>query len=71
MGSNDYASEQPIHKVTVSDFLLCKYPVTQAQWKQIMGNNPSHFAGDDNLPVEKVSWNDVQEFIKTLNALTG
>ena len=55
------------HPVTLSDFLIGKYPVTQRLWKEIMGNNPPHFKGDD-LPVEQVSWNDVQEFLKKLNA---
>ena len=40
--------------------------VTQEQWQAVMGNNPSHFKGDKNLPVEQVSWNDCQEFIKKL-----
>ena len=47
-----------------------KYEVTQKQWKAVMGNNPSNWKGD-NLPVENVSWNDVQKFIKKLNAKTG
>ncbi|MDR0830920.1 MAG: SUMF1/EgtB/PvdO family nonheme iron enzyme [Prevotellaceae bacterium] len=51
-------------------FQIGKYEVTQAQWVAVMGNNPSQFKGD-NLPVENVSWNDVQEFIKKLNAKTG
>ena len=58
-------------KVTLSDFSIGKYPITQAQWQALMGNNPSHFKGDDNCPVEKVSWNDCQEFIKKLNEKTG
>ncbi|MFN0176642.1 MAG: SUMF1/EgtB/PvdO family nonheme iron enzyme [Saprospiraceae bacterium] len=65
-----YSSEKPLHKVTLPDFHLCKYPVTQAQWKVIMGNNPSGFKGED-LPVENVSWNDAQDFIKNLNEKTG
>ena len=44
--------------------------VTQALWKAVMGSNPSYFKGE-NLPVEQVSWNDCQEFIKKLNGLTG
>jgi formylglycine-generating enzyme required for sulfatase activity len=40
--------------------------VTQGQWKEVMGNNPSHFKGEKNLPVEQVSWEDCQEFIKKL-----
>jgi formylglycine-generating enzyme required for sulfatase activity len=70
MGSNMVDNEKPVHQVTVPDFNLCKYLVTQAQWKQIMGNNPSHNEGD-GLPVEMVSWFDVQEFLKKLNKKTG
>lgn len=71
MGSNaDDSDEKPVHKVSLSDFYIGKYELTQAQWKAVMGNNPSHFKGD-NLPVEKVSWNDIQEFIKKLNQKTG
>jgi len=51
-------------------FYIGKYEVTQAQWKAIMGNNPSHFQGD-NLPVEEVNWIDVQEFLSRLNARTN
>jgi len=70
MGSNDReAGEKPVHKVTVSDFYIGKYEVTQAQWQAIMGSNPSNFKGD-NLPVENVSWNDAQEFIQKLNSKT-
>ncbi len=69
MGSNDYYNLKPIHDVTLDSFSIGKYPITQAQWKAVMGNNPSHFKGD-NLPVEMVSWEDVQEFIKKLNAKT-
>lgn len=71
MGSNDGGSdEMPAHSVTVSDFHIGKYEVTQKQWRQIMGSNPSFFKGD-NLPVENVSWNDVQEFIAKLNEMSG
>ncbi len=56
------------HCVTLTEgFWLGKYEVTQAQWKSVMGSNPSHFTGD-NLPVENVSWNDCQEFIRKVNA---
>jgi formylglycine-generating enzyme required for sulfatase activity len=51
-------------------FYLGTYLVTQAEWEAVMGNNPSYFKGDD-LPVEKVSWDDVQEFIKKLNETEG
>ncbi|MGE4299015.1 MAG: formylglycine-generating enzyme family protein [Desulfovibrionaceae bacterium] len=58
--------EGPVHEVCVDGFWLGKYEVTQAEWTKVMGNNPSHFKGDRN-PVEKVSWNDAQEFIRRLN----
>lgn len=62
--------EKPSIQVTVSSFYLAEVPVTQAIWTTIMGDNPSHFKGD-NLPVERVSWEDCQEFIKRLNIQTG
>lgn len=62
MGSNDGESdEKPVHSVTVSDLYIGKHEVIQKEWKEIMGNNPSSFKGD-NLPVESVSWYDVVEF---------
>ncbi|MCL2072544.1 MAG: SUMF1/EgtB/PvdO family nonheme iron enzyme [Marinilabiliaceae bacterium] len=65
---NENEDQHPF--VTLSDFSISKYPITQAQWVSIMGDNPSWFDGD-NLPVECVSWNDVQEFIERLNLITG
>ena len=63
--------EKPMHLVTLTnDYYIGKYEVTQALWKTVMGNKPSRFKGD-NLPVEKVSWNDCQKFISKLNAMTG
>ncbi len=59
------------HPVAVSSFYMGKYEVTQAQWKAVMGKNPSNFKGCDDCPVENVSWNDVQNFIKKLNEKTG
>jgi formylglycine-generating enzyme required for sulfatase activity len=58
-------------QVTISQpFYLGKYPVTQAQWMTIMGTNPSRFPGEDH-PVESISWDDVQVFIRMLNAREG
>jgi formylglycine-generating enzyme required for sulfatase activity len=55
------------HKVTLTKgYYMGIYTVTQEQWKEVMGNNPSDFKGEKNLPVEKVSWDDCQEFIKKL-----
>ena len=63
--------EKPTHRVTLTnDYYIGKYEVTQALWKAVMGNNPSEYKGD-NLPVEKVSWNDCQEFLSKLNRITG
>jgi formylglycine-generating enzyme len=63
--------EKPTRQVTVSDFYIGKYEITQKQWREIMGNSPSQFSGCDNCPVENVSWIDVQEFIKKLNKKIG
>ncbi|MFA6346557.1 MAG: SUMF1/EgtB/PvdO family nonheme iron enzyme, partial [Syntrophales bacterium] len=66
------SSEKPVHEVCVSDFYIGKYEVTQGQWRQIMGYNPSHFSScGDNCPVENVSWNDAQNFADKLNNRTG
>jgi formylglycine-generating enzyme required for sulfatase activity len=70
-GGDCYDDEKPTRRVTVSSFQMGKYEVTQAQWRAVMGSNPSHFSGCDNCPVEQVSWNDIQDFIGKLNAQTG
>ena len=63
--------EKPVHQVTLTnDYYMGKYEVTQSLWQTVMGSNPSNFKGD-NLPVERVSWNDSQEFINKLNSMTG
>ncbi len=59
--------EKPVHEVTLSDFYMATCPVTQAQWKCLMPENPSSFVGDDH-PVEQVTLSDVQAFIDKLNA---
>jgi formylglycine-generating enzyme required for sulfatase activity len=69
-GDDCFDWERPAHSVTLSDYYIGKYEVTQAQWRAVMGNNPSYFKGD-NLPVEYVHWDDVQEFITKLNSMTG
>jgi len=70
LGNGCRDNEKPAHQVSLNSFYIGKYPVTQAQWKAVMSDNPSGFKGD-NLPVETVSWNDVQEFILKLNTRTG
>ena len=62
--------EQPQHAVSIRSFSIGKYEVTQEQWYSVMGKTPSNFKGR-TLPVERVSWNDTQEFIQKLNAKTG
>lgn len=68
MGDNE---SKPAHPVKITKpFYLGAYEVTQAQWKAVMGTNPSRFKGAQN-PVESISWEDCQEFIKKLNAKIG
>ncbi|MBQ2423825.1 MAG: formylglycine-generating enzyme family protein [Alistipes sp.] len=69
-GSDAESIEKPTHSVTLSGYYIGKYEVTQAQWSAVMGGNPSNFKGD-NLPVENVSWDDIQEFIQKLNEKSG
>ncbi|MEO5348204.1 MAG: formylglycine-generating enzyme family protein [Magnetococcus sp. YQC-3] len=62
------SDEMPAHNVTISKpFCLGKYEVSQAEWTAVMGNNPSEFKGQ-TLPVQEVSWNLIQEFLKKINA---
>ena len=69
-GSDAYSSESPVHNVTLSSYSIGQTEVTQELWTAVMGSNPSNWLGD-KLPVEKVSWNDCQNFITKLNQLTG
>ena len=67
---NTFSDEKPQHEVTLSDYFIGETQVTQALWRAVMDNNPSVFEGDNN-PVDSVSWNDCQEFLKKLNSKTG
>ncbi|TAF52884.1 MAG: hypothetical protein EAZ61_07425 [Oscillatoriales cyanobacterium] len=71
--------ESPQHEVSVPDFFLGKFTVTQAQWRAVaqlpqinqnLNANPSKFKGD-NRPVERVSWDEAQEFCARLSQATG
>jgi len=68
-GSNN-SNQRPTHNVSLSTYYIGETEVTQELWQAVMGNNPSKFKGA-KLPVENVSWNDCQRFIKKLNKLTG
>ena len=63
--------EGPAHHVKLSNYYIGKYPVTQELWQAVIGSNPSKFQGNPSHPVEQVSWEDCQEFIRKLNALSG
>lgn len=63
--------EKPSHAVCLADFYIAEAEVTQAEWQDIMGNNPSYFKDCAACPVENISWNDIQEYIKKLNEKTG
>ena len=69
-GSDAWDNEYPEHSVTLSGYYIGRCEVTQELWKAVMGSNPSRFKGAQN-PVESVSWDDCQDFIKKLNRLTG
>ena len=72
MGDGAATDSSPTHTVTLKQFAIGKTEVTQAQWRSVMGNNPSFFATcGDTCPVERVSWDDAQQFIQRLNAKTG
>jgi formylglycine-generating enzyme required for sulfatase activity len=61
--------EGPVHRVRITRaFYMGKHEVTQEVWEKVMGTNPSNFKGAKN-PVENVSWDDCQDFLKKLNAL--
>jgi formylglycine-generating enzyme len=65
-------NEGPKHRVCVKDFLMGKFPLSQTEWIQVMGRNPSAYANcGGTCPVENVSWDDTQEFLRRLNARGG
>lgn len=62
--------EKPVQSVIVSSFYIARYQITQKLWKEVMGNNPSKFKGD-NLPVEQVRWYDAVEYCNKLSRKDG
>lgn len=74
MGDNfgtNYVDELPVHEVCLDDFYIGKYEVTQGEYKDVMGTNPSQFKKGDDYPVEVISWPDAQNFINKLNTLSS
>jgi len=72
LGSEERDDTTPLHTINVAPFYLAKYELTQAQWTNLMGANPSLHQGEgypeaDRMPVEQVSWEDCQELLSTLN----
>ena len=68
---DSYSENDPVHEVFLNDFEIGRYEVTQEQWQEIMGYNPSKFLDCDQCPVETVSWFQIQDFLKNLNAKLG
>jgi formylglycine-generating enzyme required for sulfatase activity len=71
MGSFGSDDEKPPHQVKVNSFAIGKYPITQAQYQAVMGNNPSYFKNNPQNPVECVSWNYAKAFCQKLSQITG
>ena len=67
---SDADSDEKAHQVTLSSYYIGETEVTQELWQTVMGSNPSYFKGF-HRPVEEVSWEDCQEFIRRLNQKTG
>ena len=72
-GSDCESDEKPTHQVTLSSYQIGKYEITQWQWREVMGQDPPElkFKGCDDCPVERVSWDDIQQFLKKLNNRTS
>jgi len=70
MGGTEYEDEKPIHKVHISTLYMGSYPVTQALYKVVISETPSHFKGK-RRPVENVSWEDARTFLEKLNEMEG
>jgi formylglycine-generating enzyme required for sulfatase activity len=71
MGSDERDTEQPKHQVTIKQFAIGKYPITQEQYKAVIGNNPSYFKGNPKNPVEMIKWQNAQRFCRKLSEKTG
>lgn len=70
-GADSHEAERPAHNVILSDFYMGETEVTQDLWMAVMGNNPAQYDTGNDRPVTHVSWNDCQEFVEALSAMTG
>lgn len=70
-GDECHSDEKPVQRTTLNGFWINKYEVTQGLWEAVMGANPSLYKGCDYCPVENISWDDAQAFIRELNRQTG
>lgn len=70
-GTEGEANERPAHTVTLNEFKMSKYEITQKQYKTVIGTNPSGFADCDACPVETVSWFDAINFCNILSEREG
>ena len=65
------SNEKPVQEVKIGySFAVGKYKITQAEWRAVMGKNPSEFKGSQK-PVENVSWDEAKSFVKKLSEQTG
>lgn len=71
MGGDTEDDEIPVHRVKIKAFKLGNYEVTQKAWYSLMGSNPSDEKNCDDCPVDRVDWNDIQNYLKKLNKKTG
>jgi len=71
MGNDSLTNEMKQHNVSLKDFYISRYELTQKQWNDVMGSQPSHFLNCDNCPVENVSYEDALVFIHRIDSMTG
>ena len=72
MGDEGWAEATPVHLVTLKTFAIGKSEVTQAEWRAVMGGNPSRATRcGDACPVENVNWLEIQDFLRRLSETTG
>ncbi len=71
VAAHDREEAFPVHQVTLSNYYMSRFEVTQQLWNAVMDDNPSLYRGNDSLPVDQVSWTQAQVFIARLSQLTG